>query len=67
MSKNAKLSSKSVFINVSSKANVQGDARSKSGFIINELSDNLRSNYKIIAETKLLDERLKKLLKENDN
>ena len=49
---NANLSSKSGFINVSSKANVQGDARSKSGFIINELSDNLRSNYKIIAETK---------------
>jgi Ulp1 family protease len=49
---NANLSSKSGFINVSSKANIKGDARSKSGFIINELSDNLRSNYKIIAETK---------------
>ncbi len=49
---NANLSSKTGFINVSSKANIKGDARSKSGFIINELSDNLRSNYKIIAETK---------------
>ena len=49
---NANLSSKSGFINVSSKANIKGDARSKSGFITNELLDNLRSNYKIIAETK---------------
>ena len=49
---NANLRSKSGFINVSSKANIKGDARSKSGFITNELLDNLRSNYKRIAETK---------------
>ena len=49
---NANLSSKSGFIDVSTKANIKGYAYSKSGFITNELSDNLRSNYKIIAETK---------------
>lgn len=49
---NANISSKSGFIDVSTKANIKGYAYSKSGFIINELSDNLRSNYNITAQTK---------------